>query len=79
MPCWGYSFVVAFYFNLQGKEQYFFLPLFLNRLPQGKSCKREEIVLLRQKRTLKSGMIPLYWLLVVEGWEVKEREGSYMT
>lgn len=85
MPLWGtallWLFILIYLLPVshQGQEQYFFLPLFLNRLPQGKSCKREERVLLRQKGTLKSDMIPLYWLLVVGGWEVKKREGSYMT
>ena len=76
---WLFILIYLLPVSHQGKERYFFLPLFLNRLPQGQSRKREEIVLLRQKGTLKSDMIPLYWLLVVGGWEVKEREGSYMT
>lgn len=81
MPPQGYSPAVAFYFNLPlaiiypRKRTIFFFLSFLNRLSQGKNCKREEVALFGQKCTLERDMIPLMRLPLVKGYGAKEREG----
>lgn len=50
-------------FSSQGKDQFLF-PLSPNRLPEDKNCKRQEIALFRQKRTLKNNMGPCHGLLI---------------